>query len=194
MWWAEAPGDFELWVLLNVRTCVPGFVSSFQADPRPLGSHGNSALINIEPVDAARQMERADDSLWQIQMELCHHTAAAEDDGFVLLWKKQSGCHGGEQNWSWPVFSLKGELIKAKQTLLRQHSDQSYIKNTTLFMLQLEFGIWLRSALLNSSDWIHFTRKKKKVFQKWIIERESSLLTFPELSATSQGLPVQSQR
>ena len=39
--------------------------------------------------------------------------------------------------------SLKGELIKAKQTLLRPYSDQSYIKKTQLFLcssLNLEYG------------------------------------------------------
>lgn len=54
---SEAPEDFELWVLLNAKTCVPGFVSPFHADPRPLGSHERSALINIGPDDAARQTE-----------------------------------------------------------------------------------------------------------------------------------------
>lgn len=57
-----APGEFELWVLLRLKTCVPGFVSSFHADPRPLGSHERSALINTGPVDAGRQTERADDA------------------------------------------------------------------------------------------------------------------------------------
>lgn len=60
--WTEAPGDFEPWVLFSVKTYVPGFVSSFQADPGPLGSHGNSALINIGPDDAVRQTERADET------------------------------------------------------------------------------------------------------------------------------------
>lgn len=59
----EAPEDFELWVLLNVKTCVPGSVSCFPADPRPLGSHERSALINIGALDAARQTERADDAV-----------------------------------------------------------------------------------------------------------------------------------
>lgn len=34
---------------------------------------------------------------------------AAEDDGSVLLWKKQAGCHGREKIWSRAVFSLKSE-------------------------------------------------------------------------------------
>lgn len=40
-------------------------------------------------------------------MKLCHLSRAADDDGSVLLWKKQPSCHGREQNWSRAVFSLK---------------------------------------------------------------------------------------
>lgn len=145
----EAPGDFELWVLLNVKTCVPGFISSFHADPRPLSSHEHSALINTGPADAARQMEWADDALWQIQMKLRHPMKAAEDDGSVLLLRKQAGCHGGEQNWNWAVFSFQ---VKEEQSGRADKSQQILPQGSPTNSHPSQMKKQLRTELLKLTD------------------------------------------
>lgn len=57
-------------------------------------------------------------------MKRCHLSTAAEDDGSVLLWKKQPGCHGRELNRSRALFSLKwepsGRAGRRQQILLKQ--------------------------------------------------------------------------
>ena len=103
--------------------------------------------------------------------------------------RKQAGCHGRERNRSRALFSLKREQ--------KGQADKSQkILHSTPFLSKSGFSLTICNIAEVCTFELGSTLPGKcffymKINTHWIIEHESSSLTFPELSATSQGLPLQ---